>query len=177
MLDDNRLLLVDTATIWPEDDFGEVDRFCELELDRDEVEDDEATGLLVILLLLIFVELLLVFEEVLLVFVELLLLFAELLVVFVEPLLLLLDVLVLFLLAMTLVSDALNELDVVAVTSLVTFLQIVNFLLHFSVSKNSTYLVEVTVLDTVVVTTCFEVMEGFKVLVTVLVDILRRDWQ
>lgn len=64
--------------------------------------------------------------------------------------------LVLFL---TLVSDALNELDVVAVTSLVTFL------------------VEVTVLCTVVVTTCFEGIEGFNVLVAVFVEILRRDWQ
>jgi hypothetical protein len=67
-------------------------------------------------LLLLFVELLLVFVELLLVFVVLLLLF-------------LLDVLVFFL---TLVSDALNELDVVAVTSLVTSLRIVNLLLHLS---------------------------------------------
>lgn len=135
MLDDNKLLL--------------RDRICELELDRDEVKDGEATELLVATLLLIFKELLLVFvellvafdellvffEELLLVFKELLVSFEELLVAFEELLLFLLDVLVLFLLAMTLVSDALNELDVVAVTSLVTLLRIVNLLLHLSVSE------------------------------------------
>lgn len=135
MLDDNRLLL--------------GDRICELELDRDEVEDNEATELLAVLLLLVFIELLLVFvellvafEELLVAFVELLLVFEELLVAFEELLvdfeellLFLLDVLVLFLLAMTLVSDALNELDVVAVTFLVIFLRVVNLLLHLSVYK------------------------------------------
>ena len=88
-----------------------------------------------------------------------------------------LDVLVLFLLGTILVSDALNELDVVAVTSLVIFLRSVNLLLHLLMYHHSTHLVEVTVLDTVAVTTCFEGMEGFKVLVTVFVETLRRDWQ
>ena len=40
-----------------------------------------------------------------------------------------------------------------------------------------TYLVEVTVLDTVAVTTCFEGVGALMVLFTVFVEILRRDWQ
>jgi hypothetical protein len=57
---------------------------------------------------------------------ELLLIRAELLLVVVELLLFLLDVIVLFLLVLTLVSDALKELDVVAVTFFVSFLPAVN---------------------------------------------------
>ena len=100
MLDFEILLLVEDAKLRLEDGVAEVDRIFGVELDRDRVDDRETEELLVVLLLL--------------------------LLVLVELLLLLLDVLVLFLLVLILVSDALNELDVVDVTSLVTLLQTVN---------------------------------------------------
>jgi len=103
MLDFEILLLVEDAKLRLEDGVAEVDRIFGVELDRDRVDDRETEELLVVLLLLLL-----------------------LLLVLVELLLLLLDVLVLFLLVLILVSDALNELDVVDVTSLVTLLQTVN---------------------------------------------------
>lgn len=54
MLDDNKLLFVDSVAIWLEDDFGEVAGICKLELDRNKVEDGEAVELLLVLLLLVF---------------------------------------------------------------------------------------------------------------------------
>jgi hypothetical protein len=87
----------------------------------------------------------------------------------------LLDVLVLFLLVLILVSDALKELDVVAVTFFVSFLLDVNGIAHCSMVCNLTYSVDVTVLDTVAVTTIFEGDVALIVLSTVLVDISRRD--
>jgi hypothetical protein len=99
----------------------------------------------------------------------------ELLLVVVELLVFLLDVLVLFLLVLILVSDALKELDVVAVTFFVSFLLDVNGFAHCSMVCNLTYSVDVTVLDTVAVTTIFEGGVALIVLSTVLVDILRRD--
>ncbi|KAH0291138.1 hypothetical protein M436DRAFT_85660 [Aureobasidium namibiae CBS 147.97] len=87
---------------------GDADRLFEVELNRVEVEDGEAEELPTVLLLL-------------LILVELLLDLIELLLDLRELLLFLLDVLVL-LLVLILVSEALNELDVVEVTFLVTFL-------------------------------------------------------
>ena len=156
MLDDDLLLLVDETRVRLDDGVGEVDdRIFGVELDRDEVDDGETEELLVVLLLLILVELLLVLTELLL---------------------FLLDVLVV-LLVLILVSDALNELDVVDVTFLVTFLRSVNLFALHSTAHNSTYAVEVTVLETVAVTTCFEGVGALMVLFTVFVEIFRRDWQ
>jgi hypothetical protein len=149
------LLLVENAKLRLEDGVGEVDRIFEVELDRDEVEDDGAEELPAVLLLLMTLE--------------------ELLLVVVELLVFLLDVLVLFLLVLILVSDALKELDVVAVTFFVSFLLDVNGFAHCSMVCNLTYSVDVTVLDTVAVTTIFEGGVALIVLSTVLVDILRRD--
>jgi hypothetical protein len=156
VLDVNLLLLVGETIERLEDGVGEADdRFFGVELDRDKVEDGETEELLAVLLLLILVELLLVLTE---------------LVLF------LLDVLVL-LLVLILVSDALNELDVVDVTFLVTFLLAVNRTAMPSMTYDPTYAVEVTVLDIVAVMTCFEGVAAFMVLFTVFVEILRRDWQ
>jgi hypothetical protein len=157
VLDFDVLLLVEDAKLRLEDGVGEVDRIFEVELDRDEVEDDGAEELPAVLLLLMTLE--------------------ELLLVVVVLLLFLLDVLVLFLLVLILVSDALKELDVVAVTFFVSFLLDVNGFAHYSMVYNLTYSVDVTVLDTVAVTTIFEGDVALIVLSTVLVDILRRDWQ
>lgn len=155
VLDFDVLLLVEDAKLRLEDGVGEVDRIFEVELDRDEVEDDGAEELPAVLLLLMTLE--------------------ELLLVVVVLLLFLLDVLVLFLLVLILVSDALKELDVVAVTFFVSFLLDVNGFAHYSMVCNLTYSVNVTVLDTVAVTTIFEGDVALIVLSTVLVDILRRD--
>lgn len=103
-------MLVEDAKARLEDGVGEVDKIFAVELDF--AEDGEAEELPTILLLLLLL---------LLILVEVLLLLTELLLDLVELLLFLLDVLVLIL-----VSDALNELDVVEVTFLVTFLLAVN---------------------------------------------------
>jgi hypothetical protein len=178
VLDLDVLLLVEDAKLRLEDGVGEVERIFEVELNRDEVEDDKAEGIpAALLLLLTLEELLLILAELLLVVVELLLVVVELLLVVVELLLFLLDVLVLFLLVLILVSDALKELDVVAVTFFVSFLLYVNGFALCSITWYLTYSVEVTVLDTVAVTTIFEGDVALIVLSTVFVEILRRDWQ
>lgn len=157
------LLLVADARLRLEDGVGDADRLFEVELNRDEVEDGEAEELPTVLLLL-------------LILVELLLDLVELLLGLIELLLFLPDVVVL-LLVLILVSEALNELDVVDVTFLVTFLLAVSRSGLSSIKYVLTYLVDVTVLDTVAVTTCFEGVGALMVLFTVFVEILRRDWQ
>jgi hypothetical protein len=164
MLDVDLLLLVEDARLRLEDGVGEIDEIFEVELNRDELDDDEAEELPAFWLLLLTLE-------------ELLLILAELLLVVVELLLFLLDVLVLFVLDLILVSDALNELEVVAVTFFVSFLLAVNEFALCFVTCYLTYSVEVTVLDTVAVTTIFEGDVALMVLSTVFVEILRRDWQ
>jgi hypothetical protein len=99
MLDFDLSLLVEDTRPRLEDSVGEAERVLGVELDRDETDDEEAEELLVIPLLLL---------------------------VLVERLLFLLEVLVLFLLVWILVSETLNELDVVAVMFFVTFLLAVN---------------------------------------------------
>lgn len=103
------LMLVEDAKARLEDGVGKADAIFAVELDLDEAEDGEAEELPTILLLL-------------LILVEVLLLDL------VELLLFLLDVLVPLVLVLILVSDVLNELDVVEVTSLVTFLLAVNLI-------------------------------------------------
>jgi hypothetical protein len=164
VLDFDVLLLVEDAKLRLEDGVGEVDKIFGEELDRDELKEDEAEELPAFWLLLLTLE-------------ELLLILAELLLVVVELLLFLLDVLVLFVLDLILVSDALNELEVVAVTFFVSFLLAVNGFALCFVTCYLTYSVEVTVLDTVAVTTTFEGDVALMVLSTVFVEILRRDWQ
>jgi len=163
MLELDLLLLVEDARLPLEDGVSDTDRIFVVELDFDVAEDGEAEELPTVLLLL-------------LTLVELLLDLAELLLDLRELLLFLLGVLVL-LLVLILVSETLNELDVVEVTFLVTFLLAVSRSGHSSITYVLTYLVDVTILDTVAVTTCFEGVGALMVLFTVFVEILRRDWQ
>jgi len=174
MLGPDLLLLVEDTRLRLEDGVGDTDRIFVVELDFDVAEDSEAEELPTVLLLLLL--LLLTLVELLLDLAELLLDLRELLLFLLDVLVLLLDVLVL-LLVLILVSEALNELDVVEVTFLVTFLLTVSPPPLSSNTYVLTYLVEVTVLNTVAVTTCFEGVGALMVLFTVFVEILRRDWQ